>query len=72
MARGKKNLTLDEQLNKITNEIKNMESSLTEMKAAKKELEEQIKMNKLIELDDIITASGKSFEEVKHLLGCIE
>lgn len=71
MARGKKNLTLDEQLEKITNEIDNMESSLKEMKTTKKELEEQIRMNKLIELDDMITASGKSFEEVKELLGVI-
>lgn len=72
MARGKKNLTLDEQLIKITNEIENMESSLKELKAAKKELEEQIRMNKLIELDDIITASGKSFDEIKELLSVKE
>lgn len=42
MARGRKNLTLDEQLTKITTEIENMENSLKEMKQAKKELEEQI------------------------------
>ena len=41
MARGRKNLTLDEQLTKITTEIENMETSLKEMKKAKKELEEQ-------------------------------
>ena len=40
MARGRKNLTLDEQLTKITTEIENMENSLKEMKKAKKELEE--------------------------------
>ena len=68
MARGKKNLTLDEQLEKITIEIENMETSLKELKATKKDLEEQIKMARLSELDELISASGKSFEEVKEML----
>ena len=68
MARGKKKLTLDEQLAKITTEIENMESSLKEMKKAKKDLEEQIKQARLAELDDIISEKGLSFEEVKELL----
>ena len=68
MARGKKKLTLDEQLVKITTEIENMENSLKEMKKAKKDLEEQIKQARLSELDDIISEKGLSFEEVKELL----
>ena len=68
MPRGKKNLSLDEQLAKITTEIDNMESSLKEMKKAKKDLEEQIKQARLSELDDIISEKGLSFEEVKELL----
>ena len=68
MPRGKKNLSLDEQLAKITTEIENMESSLKEMKKAKKDLEEQIKQARLSELDDIISEKGLSFEEVKELL----
>lgn len=68
MARGRKNLTLDEQLIKITTEIENMENSLKEMKKAKKDLEEQIKQARLVELDNIITEKGLSFEEVKELL----
>ena len=67
MARGKK-LSLDEQLAKITTEIENMESSLKEMKKAKKDLEEQIKQARLVELDEIISEKGLSFEEVKELL----
>lgn len=39
------------------------------MKKAKKDLEEQIKMNRLSELDELISASGKSFDEVKEMLG---
>ena len=68
MPRGKKNLSLDEQLAKITTEIDNMETSLKEMKKAKKDLEEQIKQARLSELDDIISEKGLSFEEVKELL----
>ena len=36
MARGRKSLSLDEQLAKITTEIDNMESSLKEMKKQRK------------------------------------
>ena len=68
MARGRKSLTLDEQLAKITTEIENMESSLKEMKQAKKDLEDQIRQARLAELDDIISEKGLSFEEVKELL----
>ena len=68
MARGRKSLSLDEQLEKITTEIENMESSLKEMKKAKKDLEDQIKQARLSELDDIISEKGLSFDEVKELL----
>ena len=68
MARGRKSLTLDEQLVKITTEIENMENSLKEMKKAKKDLEDKIKQARLSELDEIISEKGLSFEEVKELL----
>lgn len=69
MARGRKpSLSLDEQLEKITTEIENMEKSLKEMKKAKKELEDQIKQARLVELDELISEKGLSFEEVKSLL----
>ena len=68
MARGRKSLTLDEQLVKITTEIENMENSLKEMKKAKKDLEDKIKQARLSELDDIISEKGLGFEEVKELL----
>ena len=72
MARGRKALSLDEQLVKITTEIDNMESSLKEMKKAKKDLEEQIKQARLSELDELISEKGLSFEEVKKMLGSKE
>ena len=68
MARGKKNLTLDEQLQKITTEIENMEASLKKMKETKTELEEQIHQARLVELDNLISENGLSFDEVKNLL----
>ena len=68
MARGRKNLTLDEQLAKITTEIENMEASLKEMKQAKKELEDQIRQTRLAELDEIISEKGLTFEQVRELL----
>ena len=48
--------------------VHNMETSLKEMKKAKKDLEDQIKQARLAELDDIISEKGLSFEEVKELL----
>lgn len=73
MARGRKpSLSLDEQLEKITTEIENMEKSLKEMKQAKKDLEDQIKQTRLAELDNIISEKGLSFDEVKKMLGCEE
>ena len=69
MARGRKAaLTLDEQLEKITAEIDNMENSLKEMKKAKKDLEDQIKQARLAELDELISEKGLSVEEVNKML----
>lgn len=68
MARGKKKLSLEEQLEKITNEIENMKSSLKEMESAKKDIEEQIRLNRLSQIDDMINESGLSIEEVMQRL----
>lgn len=68
MARGRKHLTLDEQLAKITTEIENMENSLKEMKQVKKDLEEQIHQQRLSELDELIQKKGLSFDELKKML----
>ena len=68
MPRGRKKLTLDEQLVKITEEIDDMEQSLKELKATKRDLEEQIRFNHLSELDDLINQSGMSIEDIKNIL----
>ena len=68
MARGRKNLTLDEKLEKITIEIETMENSLKSLKQTKLELEEQVRQNRLIELDKLIADKNISFEELRELL----
>lgn len=68
MARGRKSYTLDEQLNKVTNEIENMEIELKKMKQLRAELEQRIRQNKLAELDQLMSSKGLSFEELKEML----
>lgn len=69
MARTKKViLTPEEQLEKLSTDIEAAKASIKEMEKQKKDLEVQIKMNRLSELDELITASGKSFDDVKALL----
>lgn len=69
MARGrKKTLTPEEQLEKIASEIEEAEIRLKDLKATKKELEEQIKMNRVAELEEFISSRGLSIDEVKELL----
>lgn len=72
MARGKKKLTLDEQLTKVTTEIETTEATLTELKATKKELEAQIRQQRLSELDELIQEKGLSFDEIKTMLNKAE
>lgn len=67
MARTRK-LTVEEQLEKITSEIAEMEQTLKELKRTKKELEAQVRMGRLIELDDLIAAKGLSLDEVREML----
>ena len=72
MARGKKKLTLDEQLAKVTTEIEATEATLTELKATKKELESQIHHQRFSELDELIHENGLSFDEIKTMLNKAE
>lgn len=68
MARGRKSYTLDEQLNKVTNEIEIMENELKKMKQLRVELEQRIRQNKLAELDQLMSSKGLSFEDLKEML----
>lgn len=68
MARGKRKLSLEEQLAKITTEIDNMENSLKEMRQTKKDLEDQIKMNRLSEIDELMVENNLTFDDLRALL----
>ena len=68
MARYKKNLPLDEQLSKTIIEIESIEKCLEEMKQMKKDLENQIKIKRLNELDELIVSKGLNINDVKNLL----
>ena len=61
-------LTPEEQLEKLIASIEETKANLKEMEQQKKVLEVQIKMDRLTELDELISASGKSLDEVKELL----
>ena len=68
MARGKKTYTLEEKLQNVTNDIENTKMCLQKLEEEKKELEEQIKQNRLEEIDKLMTQNGKSFEDVMAFL----
>lgn len=68
MARGRKSLTPEENLERIIGLIKENEDAIKKLKAEKIQVEEEIHQKRLAELDTLISESGKSFEEVKELL----
>ncbi len=59
---------MDEQLEKIASEIEEAEATLKELKTKKKEVEEQLKINRIAELDEFISSRGLRIDEVKELL----
>lgn len=69
MARKKKVvLTPEEELKQIVADIQQTRETLKSLEKSKKELEEKIKIDRLAALDEPITQSGKSYDEVKALL----
>lgn len=68
MARGKKNYTLEEKLEIVNKDIENTKACLQKLELEKKELEEQIRQNKLEEIDKMMTQNGKTFDDVMAFL----
>lgn len=68
MARGRKSYTLEEKLQNVTNDIENTKLCLQKLEEEKKELESQIKQQRLEEIDKLMTQNGKSFEDVMAFL----
>lgn len=68
MARPRKVITLEEQLESVNAEIENLENYLAEKREEQKELEEKIKNSQLEELYNIIINNGKTVIEIKEMV----
>lgn len=68
MARGKKNYTLEEKLQNVTNDIANAKMCLQKLEEEKKNLVQQIKQQRLEEIDKLMTQNGKTFDDVMAFL----
>ena len=65
---GRRKLTTAEQLEKLNEIISAKKEELKKLRIQRKELETQKKQEDLSELYEIISASGKSMEEIKAIL----
>ena len=68
MARGRKSYTLEEKLEIVNKDIENTKLCLQKLEEEKKELEIQIKQQRLEEIDKLMVQNGKSFEDVMAFL----
>ena len=68
MARGKRNYTLEEKLQIVTTDIANTKLCLQKLEEEKKELEIQIKQQRLEEIDKLMVQNGKTFDDVMAFL----
>ncbi len=64
MARRKKNMTWEEELEFLTGEIAAREAEIKSMKARKKEIEKELEAAELQKLYAAIKESGKTVEDV--------
>ncbi len=71
MARGRKkqvNLTLEEQLAAVNNEIAEYEEQIKALKQKRKEIDKQMKEEKKEALYQAVVESGKSIEDILSTL----
>lgn len=68
MARTKKPKSVEEQLEKVICDIRTTQEHLKELKKMKKELEKEVRLNKLDRLDKLIDSAGISYEEAERRL----
>ena len=68
MARQRKLLSLEEQLEKFISDIQITEKHLQELRESKKDIEDKIRVRNMEELDALIVQSGKSYEDIKAML----
>ena len=68
MARGRKSYTLEEKLQMVTTDIENTKMCLQKLETEKKELEEQIRQQRLDEINKLMIQNGKTFDDVMAFL----
>lgn len=68
MARTRKPKSLEEQLEKVTCDIKTTQENLKKLKQIKKKLEKEKRINSLDRLDKVIGSEGISYEEAERRL----
>ncbi len=68
MARRKKNISLQEQIDEVLKDIEKLKDELSEKKALVKELEARKNDESLSQIVDALRDSGKSIEDVMEFL----
>lgn len=68
MARERKVNTLPAKLEGVVNKIDELEFKLKELKKEKKDLEDQIKKERLEKLNALMAEKGITFDELENLL----
>ena len=68
MARGRKSYTLEEKLEIVNKDIENTKLCLQKLEEDKKDLESQIKQQRLEEIDKLMVQNGKTFDDVMAFL----
>ena len=68
MARGRKNYSLEEQIENIKTEIKNTENILNELKAEHERLIDEKKHKDAEELYLLMVQSGQTIDDMRELL----
>ena len=68
MARGRHAYTPEELLSKTTNDITTKEAEIKELKEQKKRIESELREKRLLELDELVSQSGKSIDEIREML----
>lgn len=67
-TRKRRTFTLEEKLDRINEQIFEKEESLKNLKEQKKQIEKEIHDKKMAELEQLITGSGMTLEQIKELI----
>lgn len=67
-TRTRRTFTLEEKLDRINEQIFEKEESLKNLKEQKKQIEKEIHDKKMAELEQLITGSGMTLEQIKELI----